>query len=72
MENGVPLVLRRMVEHLRKHGEEKHNNRLIAFFKNFKGSRRSNIIVCSKYEFMNTTNIVSFSLFLHDLVELNE
>lgn len=25
VEDGVPLVLRRMVEHLRKHGEENHN-----------------------------------------------
>lgn len=27
VEDGVPLVLRRMVEHLRQHGEEKHNRR---------------------------------------------
>lgn len=25
VEDGVPLVLQRMVEHLRKHGEEVHN-----------------------------------------------
>lgn len=27
VEDGVPLVLRRMVEHLRKHGEKKHNRK---------------------------------------------
>ena len=36
VEDGVPLVLRRMVEHLRKHGEEKQNIivvKLVMFFK---------------------------------------